>query len=59
MTSRFGALVLLCVRAGAFIAQATRLHGDVMHTISLIAITGLLYWMAWRLRLTAPAVKVA
>ncbi len=59
MTSRFGALVLLCVSVGACIAQATRLHGDVIHTIVLIAITGLLSWMAWRSRLADPAVEVA
>lgn len=47
-TFRLGALVLLAVSIGACIAQATRLHGDVIHTLVLIAATGLLSWRAWR-----------
>jgi uncharacterized membrane protein YphA (DoxX/SURF4 family) len=47
-TFRLGALVLLAVSIGACIAQATRLHGDVIHTLVLIAATGFLSWRAWR-----------
>jgi uncharacterized membrane protein YphA (DoxX/SURF4 family) len=47
-SSRFGALALLCVSIGAFFAQIIRLHGDVIHTLVLIALTGALAWLTWR-----------
>ena len=53
-TWRYAAGILLCVSIGACIAQATRLHGDVIHTLVLIAATGLLTWLAWRPRGPAP-----
>ena len=51
--SALGAAVLLLVDVGAFIAQATRLHGDVIHTLVLIVATGVLAWLTWRPHLTA------
>ena len=33
VTTAWGALLLLCVDAGAFIAQITRIHQDWVHTI--------------------------
>jgi hypothetical protein len=47
-TSRWGAPILLCVSTGACIAQATRLHGDVIHTFVFMAATGFLTWNAWK-----------
>jgi uncharacterized membrane protein YphA (DoxX/SURF4 family) len=46
-TTRVGAPILLCVSIGALIAQATRLHGDVIHTFVFIAATGFISWQAW------------
>lgn len=46
-TSRFGSPLLLAVSFGAFLTLAAILHGDVVHTIVLIAITGFLTWLAW------------
>jgi len=51
-TSPVGAGLLFCVSVGALIAQATRLHQDVVHTIVLMALTGALVW-AGRSRLPA------
>jgi uncharacterized membrane protein YphA (DoxX/SURF4 family) len=47
-TFRYGAPLLLAVSIGAFVAQATRLHEDVIHTLVLIAATGFLVWTAWK-----------
>ena len=44
VTTAWGALVLLCVDVGAFIAQVTRIHQDWVHTIVIGAVVaGLLY----------------
>ena len=44
VTTAWGALVLLCVDVGAFIAQVTRIHQDWVHTIVIGAvICALLY----------------
>ena len=44
VTTAWGALLLLCVDVGAFIAQVTRIHQDWVHTIVIGAvIAGLLY----------------
>jgi uncharacterized membrane protein YphA (DoxX/SURF4 family) len=56
--SRFEAPTLLCVSIGAFVAQATRLHGDLIHTLVLIAATGALTWLAWKPQI-APRVVTA
>ena len=53
-TWRFASVALLAVSVGACIAQATRLHGDVIHTLVLIAATGFFVWSAWG-RHTTPA----
>jgi pimeloyl-ACP methyl ester carboxylesterase len=47
-TWRVGALALLGVSLGAFVTQLTILHGDVVHTLVLIAATGFLTWLGWR-----------
>lgn len=47
-TFRYGAPLLLAVSIGAFVAQTTRLHEDVIHTLVLIAATGFLVWTAWK-----------
>jgi uncharacterized membrane protein YphA (DoxX/SURF4 family) len=44
-TSPVGAALLFCVSFGALIAQATRLHGDVVHTVVFMALTALLVWL--------------
>ena len=46
--SSIGAGLLFCVSTGALIAQATRLHMDVIHTIVLMGITALLVWAGRR-----------
>jgi hypothetical protein len=43
-TSFWGAAILTCVSIGAFITQAFVLHGDVLHTLVFIAVTGFLTW---------------
>lgn len=43
-----GALILLAVDAGAFVAQAFVLHGDVIHTFVIGAVLGLLIWLQRR-----------
>ena len=44
VTTAWGALLLLCVDVGAFIAQVTRIHQDWVHTIVIGAVVaGLLY----------------
>lgn len=43
-TSRFGALGLLVVCVGALVAQATVLHGDLVHVFVLMAASGFLTW---------------
>ena len=44
LTTAWGALLLLCVDVGAFIAQVTRIHQDWVHTIVIGAVVaGLLY----------------
>lgn len=55
-TFRYGAPMLLCVSIGACIAQTTRLHEDIIHTLVLIAATGFLTWTAWRPRARIAAV---
>ena len=43
--SGFGALLLLCVDAGAFVAQVAVIHSDWIHTIVIGAILmALVYW---------------
>ena len=44
VTTAWGALLLLCVDVGAFIAQVTRIHQDWVHPIVIGAvIVGLIY----------------
>lgn len=44
VTTAWGALLLLCVDVGAFIAQVTRIHQDWIHTVVIGAvIVALLY----------------
>lgn len=43
-TSFYGALLLLCVLIGAFVAQLTVLHGDVIHVLVFAAVVGALAW---------------
>ena len=38
VTTAWGALLLLCVDAGAFVAQVTRIHQDWVHTIVIGAV---------------------
>lgn len=40
----FGALLLVAICGGAFLAQLLMLHGDVIHTIVLAAIFGAIAW---------------
>jgi len=47
-TWRVGTLVVLGVSFGAFLTQAFVLHGDVVHTVVLIVLTGLMAWLAWK-----------
>jgi putative oxidoreductase len=51
--SAFGALILLCVDAGAFVAQLAVLHGDVIHTIVIGAALAALIYLQ-RDQLTRP-----
>lgn len=51
-TARLGAIALLGICAGAFIAQVSRLHGDLVHVFVL---GGLLALVAWTARPGAPA----
>jgi len=44
-TTFSGALVLLAVCVGAFVAQIGPLHGDVVHVLVLGALAGLTAWM--------------
>jgi len=46
--SSVGAGLLFCVSTGAMIAQVTRLHGDVVHTLVFMAITAGLAWAGRR-----------
>ena len=49
--SAFGALILLCVDAGAFVAQLAILHGDVIHTLIIgAALAALIYLQRDQLR---------
>jgi len=45
VTTAWGALLLLCVDAGAFIAQVTRIHQDWVHTIVIGAVIVALLYM--------------
>ena len=57
-TSRFGALGLLGVCAGALFVQATILHGDLVHVFVLMAASGFLAWRGFaetRLVVSQPA----
>ena len=44
-TTAWGALLLLAVDAGAFIAQATRIHMDVIHTFVIGAVILVLLYL--------------
>ncbi len=44
-TTAWGALLLLCVDAGAFIAQVTRIHQDWVHTIVIGAVIAALLYL--------------
>ena len=44
-TTAWGALLLLAVDGGAFIAQVTRIHDDWIHTIVIGAVIALLFWL--------------
>ena len=41
-TTPWGALLLMCVLVGAFIAQIGPLHGDIVHVIVIAIVTALL-----------------
>lgn len=43
-TSFYGALLLMCVLIGAFVAQLAVLHGDVIHVLAFAAVIGSLIW---------------
>lgn len=43
--STLGAILLLAIGAGAFVAQATRLHGDWIDTIVIAAILGVIVYL--------------
>jgi putative oxidoreductase len=43
-TSAIGALILIAVSVGAFFVQVIIMHGDVVHTLVLAAVSGLLVW---------------
>ena len=45
VTTAWGALLLLCVDAGAFIAQVTRIHQDWVHTIVIGAVIAVLLYL--------------
>ena len=47
LTSAFGALILLAVSVGAFFVQLLIMHGDVVHTLVLVAVSGWLFWAGW------------
>ena len=44
-TTPWGALWLLCVCVGIFIAQATRLHQDLIHPFIFAAVIGALFYL--------------
>lgn len=48
VTTGWGALLLLCVDAGAFIAQTTRIHQDWVHTIVIGAVILALFYLTRR-----------
>src|ERR1700730_16769577 len=52
LTSAFGALMLLAVSVGAFFVQLFIMHGDVVHTLVLVAVSG---WLVWTGRDTLAA----
>jgi putative oxidoreductase len=41
----WGCLLLLCVMAGAFIAQLGPLHGDVIHVVVAAAVLAVLFYL--------------
>ena len=45
-TALFGALTLLCICAGALIAQLGPLHGDIIHVFVLGALLALAAWIS-------------
>ena len=45
VTTAWGALMLLCVDVGAFIAQVTRIHQDWVHTIVIGAVIAVLLYL--------------
>lgn len=45
LTTAWGALLLLCVDVGAFIAQVTRIHQDWVHTIVIGAVIVVLFYL--------------
>lgn len=44
VTTFYGALLLLCVDAGALAAQLGPLHGDIVHVLVLGALLALIAW---------------
>jgi uncharacterized membrane protein YphA (DoxX/SURF4 family) len=46
-TTFYGALVLLAVCVGAFVAQIGPLHGDVIHAVVLGTLVALAGYMTW------------
>ena len=44
-TSLYGAALLLCVDAGAFVAQIAVIHQDWIHTIVIGALLGAVVWL--------------
>ena len=44
-TTAWGALLLLCVDIGAFLAQALRIHADVIHTFVIGAVLLVLLYL--------------
>ncbi len=45
-TAFYGALVLLCICCGAFVAQLGPLHGDLVHVFVLAALILLSLWLS-------------
>ena len=45
VTTAWGALLLLCVDIGAFVAQVTRIHQDWVHTIVIGAVIAVLIYL--------------
>jgi hypothetical protein len=54
-TAFLGALVLLAVCVGAFVAQVGPLHGDLVHVVVLAALLALAAWLRRPAWLSRPA----